>query len=179
MHRVQGIALLAVLVSGPACSTPLTGSGLEAGAAISVLPNIGLTVAAARPWGQMMSRDWAWEVQYTRQWFDDEDLLDDGNPSAAPVDQLQVGAKTEGSLSGPRVWTGRAGLVWLHAGPIPNMVDQAGHHGGVYFSLGFQTRLGEDVTVGPELALLFVDREGHGTHIEPLPQFLYRLTWTF
>ena len=170
---------MAAVIWAPACSTLPDRDGLQAGAAVSVLPNIGLSVLVADTFSESPERTWSWEVQGTGQWFDDEDLLDDGATAAGPVRQLRAGVKANLAPGELRQWIARVGALWIHVQGVPNMLDLPGHHLGAYASFGMQTRLSDRLSVGPEVAVQLVRRTESPARWEPIPQFLYHFIWTF
>ncbi len=142
----------------------------------TVLPDLGLSASAAV---QVEEHRWAttwFEAQLTRQFLDDSDLADDGNPPAGDWTQFRAGLLFTIPSTERRSWTARTGAVWFEARGRPNIVDEPGHHFGAYFALGFETRFGERWSMGPELALMPAVHEGGGG-LELVPQATWRILW--
>lgn len=175
--RIPAGAFLALPALLGACTTP-EGLREEAylGASASVLPNFGGSLEAGQVFHREDGKTDAFEVQATWQFFDDESLLDDGNPSAGDWLQLQGGFKRLIAAGDDRSWTLRGGAVWFRAEGEPNIINDPGDYLGGYAGFGFETRLSEHWSMGPELSLMLVTREGE-FEVNAVPQLDWHLIW--
>ncbi len=153
----------------PCRSTYATGS-------LSLLPNIGLGLAAGKVLSRSSTATWSAEVGGTWQFLDDEDFADDGNPGAGDWYQIRAGAKTSFNPSGRRHLTLRYGALWLQANGEPNILQRPGNYAGLYASVGFETDLTSRISAGPEIVVMAVTRDSE-FRVRSVPQFNYRLTW--
>ena len=147
------------------------------GGSPSVLPNIGLALEAGQVFRRTPKATWSFEVETTYQFLDDEDISNDGNPSAGSWVQAQGGVKALLPRSDARSWTVRFGAVWFRAKGEPNIVQKPGDYVGGYGGLGFETRISEHWSMGPELSLMVVSREKTGFNLDVVPQINWHLIW--
>lgn len=164
-----------------ACSTLAKGErDISVNVGPSILPNIGVTTGVGQIFMRNEERDvsYTFEIQATFQPWDDEDIHDDGFPGAGNFTQFQLGVKRAWPMAEKRHWTSRAGAVWFRAEGEPNIVQLPGDYVGVYIGFGFERRLGEHLTLGPDLSLLVVTLE-QSHDVDFVPQLAYRFTWSF
>jgi len=170
---------LALLLALAACAVP-PGLRDEAyvGGSASVLPNFGGSLEAGQVFRRTSTLTQAFEIQVTWQPIDDEDLADDGNPSAGDWLQFQGGLKTLWDAGDDRSWTLRYGGVWFRALGEPNIVNERGDYLGIFGGFGFETRLSEHWSMGPELSLMLATREKSGLELDLVPQLDWHLIWS-
>ena len=144
----------------------------------SALPNIGATAGVSQVLRTAEDREDSFELQATFQPWDDEDIHDDGHPSAGDFTQFQLGAKRAWPADDRRDWTARGGVVWFRAEGEPNIVQDPGDYLGVYAGLGFETHLSEGLTMGPDLTLMLVALE-RSSDLDVVPQLAWRVTFRF
>lgn len=152
------------------CSAPEGGRAPRVGLAGSVLPNAGLEAQGSVLLQRRPRVDWRLEASVTQQFYDDSDIVDDGNPEAGDFTQVGLSLRALTAAHERRHWTLRAGPVWFRARGRPNLVDEAGDYLGLRVGVGFETDLSERWSMGPELALITAYGEGKW---ELVPQ----LTW--
>jgi hypothetical protein len=159
--------------------TALPPADWYAGAALSLLPNVGVAVEA----GKVVRRDafatWSVEAQALWQFLDDKTFADDGNPVAGDWYQARVGAKVSTDPDDYRHWTGRLGFVWFRAEGEPNLVQEEGDYFGGYVGVGFETQVNDRFTIGPEVSVMVVPRDGGDPPFYAVPQFGWHLLWEF
>ncbi len=94
---------------GVGCSSPGPVRPVLVGFGPTVLPDLGLSASAAV---QVEEHRWAttwFEAQLTRQFLDDSDLADDGNPPAGDWTQFRAGLLFTIPSTERRSWTARTG----------------------------------------------------------------------
>ena len=155
------------------------GEDLSLGTSFSAIPNIGFSFAATQVYDREPERTWAFELEGTHQPWDDEDLSNDGNPSAGDISQLHIGVKRSSDPMGWKHWTQRYGYSWFRARGIPNIVQAPGDYAGLYAGFGFETQLTKSISMGPELSLTAATTEGGKSDIYWVPQFNWHITWGF
>lgn len=142
----------------------------------SLLPNVGISGHA----GYVIHRNSSWlvaaEVDGVFQFFDDEALADDDRPAAGDWLQAQAGLRAI-------LWpdcrfrpTARIGLAYFDAQGEPNIVQEPGEYFGGYIAGGFETSIGENLTMGPELAVMVAQKDGDFDN-GIVPQFTWRISW--
>ena len=171
--RLFVVAVILVLSVG--CLNGTGSRPVLVGGGPSALPNLGLSAHASVSVHEGRRIDTWLEVEVTRQFLDDSDFADDGNPSAGDWDQLRVGGRYDLAAGEDRWWMARTGLTWFHARGKPNIVDQSGHYLGLYLELGFETAVTKSIRVGPGLAVLGVWDEDDGREL--VPQLTWRILW--
>ena len=162
---------LCVLVLGTGCASTYGGG-------VSLLPSAGLELTAGAPLAWRPSDlETAWEANATYQFFDDENIADDGNPGADPWVQLGLSLRFDGPLSERTRWSFRSGVQWMHAGDDPNIVDAPGDYAGLRLGLGFESLLANGLRTGPEVAILPV-WGGDEHELRLVPQLTWSLRWS-
>lgn len=126
--------------------------------------------------GQVFARDrdvtWSFETLAHFQSLSDTLLgKSDGNFA-----QLRGGIKAALNSGGFGHWVGRAGGTFLrNTGDIDGFAEQ-GDYLGIYLGVGYEFDLGPRITMGPEVAVTVVDKEGlSNIEFEILPQFLWHV----
>jgi hypothetical protein len=170
--------LLAVLVAMTGCQGLEGGEDLTVGTSFSALPNIGLSLDAGQVFERSAERTWGFELEWTHQPWDDEDLLDDGNPHAGTVSQVQVGVKRTSDPMDSLHWTQRYGVGWMRVRGEPNILQEAGDYEVLYAGWGFETHLSESVSMGPEFSLMLAVQE-KTADVFVVPQFNWHISWGF
>ena len=172
-----GTAFVCALAAS--CTSLAGDDQFHADLAFSALPNVGVAVSAGQVVNESPERTWAFELEAVSQFFDDEFFIDDGNPAAGHFGEIRIGLKRSPAWHSRRRWVTRLGGVWFRANGIPNIVQNPGDYVGLYGSLGFETRLSDTLSVGPEVSLALARQEGAGGAWDLLPQFFWRATWSF
>lgn len=142
----------------------------------NVIPSIGLSLHGGKVLWRNNDIMGAVEAEIIGQFLDDEDLIDDGNPSSDPFVQLKAGIKTRNNPNGARHATFRTGLTYFHAGDDPNIVQDEGDYVGVYFEGGFETDLSDTLTVGPSISATIATQTDDFS-VSVVPTLSWRMTW--
>lgn len=173
-----GFALALALAGG--CATPeaLRAGEVYAGVSASALPNFGLALEAGQVLARTPTTVYSFEVEATSQFFDDKTFSDNGDPEAGDWFQFQGGFKARIAHQEDRAWTVGWGGVWFRADGRPNIVNEEGDYLGGYGSLGFERRISEHWSMGPELTMMLVSREKSGFELDVVPQLNWHLVWT-
>jgi hypothetical protein len=146
------------------------------GGAGSLLPNVGARVFGGWVVGGSCREPTSIEAGLTWQFFDDEAVTDDGNPAAGDWLQADVGIRLTEAYGAAHRSVVRLGASYVHAEGEPNILQFPGDYFGGYAGLGFETDLSESISVGPELTVHALTRNGSFTH-GIVPQLTWRLTW--
>ena len=167
-----------LLLISAACQGMAESRDFSLGTSFSALPNIGLGLSATQVFDANEVRKWAFELEFTDQPWDDEDLSDDGHPTAGGWTQIQLGVKRLSNPEGPRHWTHRYGVAWFRALGAPNIIQEPGDYEALYAGIGFETDIGRSISIGPELSVMAALPE-KGTRLSVVPQFNWHIIWGF
>ena len=146
------------------------------GLAGSLLPNVGLQVFGGRVIGGRCTAPTSLEAGLTWQFLDDEAFADDGNPEAGNWFQADVGLRFTRSIACARRSVLRVGASYVHAEGDPNILQFPGDYFGGYVGVGFEADLNGSVTIGPDLTVHVLTKDGSFTH-GIVPQLTWRLSW--
>jgi len=171
---LRAVLLLALVL--PACRSriqPERETEIYGGAGVSGLPNVGGHVIAGQFFSKRYEKsDFAFELRTAYQGGEDSATQD------GEFFQVQAGVKQVLAPGHPRYWYVRYGVVWFRANGDPAILDLPGDYLGGFAGAGYQWRIGERASIGPEATLNFVDGEG-STDFEFLPQVAFNLIFDF
>jgi len=174
MHPVRSAAslILVLLLACVGCRSRVAGypRDVYAGGAFTAIPGIGLAAGGGKVIRQTDKYDWAVEGQFVRHFLDDTDLADDGTEPGR-MSAARVGLKQVASPGSKQHATFRYGFQFYRATGNPGIVDQAGDYYGAYASIGFETDLSRDWSLGPEISVAVLGGEA----FEIVPTFFWNL----
>jgi len=175
-RKIASFCLLALLLS--ACVQSGKRDDFLIGGSFSALPNIGASIRAGQVFHETPGSRWWLELEGTYQFLDDEDIADDGFPKAGDFTQIALGVVESREHQESRRLTVNGGLVWFRALGQPNIVQEPGDYVGVYYGVGFETRVSAHVTTGPELTVIAAYGES-SDELVFVPQLNWHLSFGF
>jgi len=172
--RPAVLALAALSAAG--CASPLGGEEIELAAGPVVGPGVGILASGSQRMLEGRRIDLHVEAGLAHQGLDD-DVDHRGRRVTKGWDQVFLGLKAvRGTDEGHR-WVARAGAVWLRAQGDPVFLDEPTDYGGVFFGVGYEHRLSEHLSTGPDFALIGAFPEAAGGGAGVVPQLAWRLVW--
>ncbi len=146
------------------------------GLAGSLLPNVGVKAFGDLVIGGSCAAPTSIEIGGTWQFLDDKSFADDGNPEADDWLQFDAGVRFTRAVACARRSVLRFGATVVRAEGVPNIVQEEGTYFGGYVGVGFETDLSDEISIGPELTVHAVTKDGSFTH-GIVPQFTWRMSW--
>jgi len=175
LRRVFSGALALALGLLAGCAAPLGGEDFTLAVGPAASPGLGLHLSGAQRMYEGERFDLSAEVGFVQQalrsMYDDRGRCRDSGWSQALFGFQAATHPRDGAR-----WIGRAGVTWLRAMGDPVFLDEPGDYGGFFVGLGYERRIGEHLSTGPDLTLLGLLPEGSGSG-GVMPQLAWRIIW--
>jgi hypothetical protein len=161
----------------PVCTPQQNGPRGTIGGGLAFGPDLGASILGTYEFSRSCRAAWSAEVRASWLFFDNATVVNTGNDTTdADWKQLQVGVKVAINPEARTHLTGRAGLVVADVEGNLNLVRQTGTYYGGYVGFGFETQLTPRISVGPDVSVLAMQRDGDD-RVYFVPQLGWNLSY--